>query len=135
MIVKITSNNVSTVEAIAVNWQYPARWKKKKRNQIKNEHQTTQHREANRKYNKIAREAVKIVTAQQPPKTELTLQHDIRHSILTPCILAHLNNMAELRSFNKHLNHLLKKITYLLLLQMTMHHHIKYLILHLYSEP
>ena len=31
------------------------------------------------------------------------------HSILTACILAHLNNIAEPGSFNKHLNYLLRK--------------------------
>lgn len=45
----------------------------------------------------------------QPPKTEIVLQHEYSFKILTTCILAHLNNIAEPGSFNKHLNLLLKK--------------------------
>ena len=83
--------------------------KKEKITIIRDEKQQTQHRETNKKYNEIAKEAVKEATATQPPKTEIVLQHDMSHTILTACILAHLNNIAEPGSFNKHLNYLLRK--------------------------
>ena len=68
-----------------------------------------QTRTENKKYSEIAKEAAQQATSQQPPKTEIILQHDMSLSILTACILAHLNNIAEPGTFNTHLNYLLKK--------------------------
>ena len=67
-----------------------------------------QNRVANKKFNEIAK-GVREQTARQLPKPELILQHDMSHTILTACILAHLNNIAEPGSFNKYLNQILQK--------------------------
>ena len=83
--------------------------KKEEINRIRNEKEITQNRAANRKFNEIAKEAAREATSKQPLKNKLILQHDMSHIILTACILAHLNNIAEHGSFNEHLNHLLRK--------------------------
>ena len=52
------------------------------------------------KNSEMTKEAAQQATSQQPPKTEIILQHDMSLSILTACILAHLNNIAEPGTFN-----------------------------------
>lgn len=60
-------------------------------------------------YRDVLNDALKEIHPKQPAKTELGLQHDFSFKILTTCILAHLHNIAEPGTFNKHLNVLLKK--------------------------
>ena len=62
-----------------------------------------------KQYNEVARTIAKQTIETQPPKTKIVLQHDLSHTVLTACILAHLNNIAEPGSLNRHLNHLLRK--------------------------
>ena len=56
--------------------------KKEEINRIRNEKEITQNREANKRFNEIAKEAAREATAQQPSKTELILQLDMSHAIL-----------------------------------------------------
>ena len=80
--------------------------KKEKINQVRNEQQTLQ----NRTENKIQRNSERSSKRSNiTPKTEIILQHDMSLSILTACIIAHLNNIAEPGTFNTRLNYLLKK--------------------------
>ena len=96
--------------------------KKGKINEFRDTQQHFQTRLENKKYSEIAKQAA----SQPPPKTEIILQHDMSHSILTARILAHLNNITEPSTFNLHLNYLLKKNNSS---QTTIKYHIKYILL------
>ena len=90
-------------------WQCHVPSKKEAIAQIRNKSEEQKKEEQRKQYSEVARTVAKETLDSQPPKTEIVLQHDLSHTVLTACILAHLNNIAEPGSFNRHLNYLLKK--------------------------